>query len=254
MPRASLVALALLTMVAAPNADAQIGAAVPDTAHTRPIRAVIELFTSQGCSSCPPADALLRTYADRKDVMALSLAVDYWDYIGWKDTFASPRNSERQRAYAKSFGIGTVYTPQVVVNGMAQALGSSRAEVDQAITRTAPAFAARRVPVRFWHQGNMIIIETGAVPEGTESKEATIWIALVQKTAEVAVKRGENGGKTLTYANIVREMTPVGVWTGKPAMIQLARTAIMRPETEDSIVLIQEADNGPIIGAAWLGQ
>ncbi|HKZ97214.1 MAG TPA: DUF1223 domain-containing protein, partial [Hyphomicrobiaceae bacterium] len=103
-------------------------------------------------------------------------------------------------------------------------------------------------------QGNMIIIETGAVPEGTESKEATIWIALVQKTAEVAVKRGENGGKTLTYANIVREMTPVGVWTGKPAMIQLARTAIMRPETEDSIVLIQEADNGPIIGAAWLGQ
>jgi hypothetical protein len=229
----------------------------PGAAHAQspaPVRAVIELFTSQGCSSCPPADALLKTYAESGDVMALSLPVDYWDYIGWKDTFASPRNTERQRAYAKRFDIGPVYTPQVVINGTSQAVGSNRQEIDFAIEQTAAAFAARRVPVRFWRQESSFVIEAGPAADGAEVREATIWLAVLQKSGDVAIKRGENGGRTLTYTNIVRQMTPVGLWNGKPAVIQLAQTAVMSPESEDLVVLVQEADTGPIIGAARLGQ
>jgi hypothetical protein len=242
--------LASLTVIAPARAEPPF----PQSELARPVRAVVELFTSQGCSSCPPADALLKSYVESKDVMALSLPVDYWDYIGWKDTLASPRNTERQRAYAKTFGIGPVYTPQAVINGTNQALGSSRQEIDFAIEQTASAFAARRVPVRFWHQSNSIVIETGAAPDGAEVKEATIWLAVLQKTANVAIKRGENGGKSLTYYNVVRDMTPVGLWNGKPATIQLAQAAINLPESEESIVLVQESETGSIIGAAWLGQ
>jgi hypothetical protein len=241
--------IALFPIGASPRAELTGAPANGD----RPVRAVIELFTSQGCSSCPPADALLKTYADSRDVMALSLPVDYWDYIGWKDTLASPRNTERQRAYARHFGIGPVYTPQAVINGTAQATGSDQREIEAAIDETAAAFAARRVPVQFWNRDGRIIIETGAAPDGTEGKEATIWLALLQKSASVTVKRGENGGRSLTYHNVVRDMTPVGVWNGKPTTIRLAQASIMRPEFEDSIVLIQEANNGPILGAAWLG-
>jgi hypothetical protein len=244
---AVLTALPVARFGPAPPAQAR-----PDL--SQPVRAVVELFTSQGCSSCPPADALLKTYADSPDILAISLPVDYWDYVGWKDTFASPRNTERQRAYAKVFKLGPVYTPQAVINGTNQALGSSREEIDRAIEQTAPAFAARRIPLHFWRRENSILIEIGAAADGADAKEATIWLAVLQKSGQVAIKRGENSGKTLTYTNIVRELTPVGLWTGKPTVIQLAQTAVMSPETEDLIVLVQEGVAGPIIGAAWLGQ
>lgn len=216
-------------------------------------RAVIELFTSQGCSDCPAADKLLKQFIDRGDIVGLTLPVDYWDYLGWKDTLAGARNAERQRQYAERFGIGTVYTPQAVVNGAIEVVGSSESEIDRAIRATETALASSRVPVHFWHYGNSIIIETGSARNDMEPKEATIWLAVVQKSAQVAVKAGENAGKTLTYYNVVRELTPVSVWNGRPATIRLARAAIMRPETEELVVLIQEANSGPIIGAARLG-
>jgi hypothetical protein len=247
--------LALLALAAPAALRAQSESGItnsPQSEIATPIRAVVELFTSQGCSSCPPADALLKTYADSKDILALSLPIDYWDYLGWKDTFASPANTERQRAYAKAFGIGPVYTPQAVINGSSQALGSSKADIDEAIEQTSKALDARRVPVRFLRQANSIIIATGATPEGVEVKDGTIWLAVVQKSGSVPVKRGENGGRTLTYTNIVRQLTPIGVWNGKPVTIQLAQAAFMRPEAEDLIVLIQEGETGPIIGAAHL--
>jgi hypothetical protein len=215
-------------------------------------RSVIEMFTSQGCSDCPAADALLKQYLDKTNIVGLTLPVDYWDYLGWKDTLAGTRNAERQREYAERFGIGTVYTPQAVVNGAAEVLGSSESEIERAIAATETAIASSRIPVHFWHYGNSIIIETGGAPDATEPKEATIWLAVVQKTVQVAVKGGENDGKTLTYYNVVRELTPVGMWNGRPTTIRLSRAAIMRPETEDLVVLIQEANAGPIIGAARL--
>lgn len=226
---------------------------IPGARNLGPPAAVIEMYTSQGCSDCPAADALLKKYLDEKNIVGLTLPVDYWDYLGWKDTLAGSRNAERQREYAQRFGIGTVYTPQAVVNGAAEVLGSSESEINRAISATETALSSSRVPVHFWHYGNNIIIETGGAPPGSEPKEATIWLAVVENMVEVPVKGGENNGKTLTYYNVVRELTPVGVWNGRPTTIRLARAAIMRPETESLVVLIQEGSTGPIIGAARLG-
>ena len=221
--------------------------------QSRPVRAVIELFTSQGCSSCPPADKLLQHYVNSKDVMALSLPVDYWDYIGWKDTLASPKNAQRQRSYVTSFNNGPMYTPQMVVNGQVEALGSSRRQIDNAIDSTAPGFAERRIPVHSWHNNNTIIIKVGAASTDVPIKQATIWLAQIQKAANVDIKAGENRGKALTYYNVVREMTPVGAWNGKAMTIRLSRQSIIFPEADDGAILVQESTHGPIVGAAWLG-
>jgi len=249
--------LALLVSLAAMSFGL-IGASSADESDTRltserPIRGVVELFTSQGCSSCPAADAILKTYADSRDVIALSYPVDYWDYLGWKDTLANPRFTERQRAYAKTRGDGAIYTPQIVVDGVAHVAGNQRGEIDRVIETNWPKFSGMQVPVRFWMQGSAIIIQAGAAPDGKDLKEATIWFAVVQKRAEVKVGKGENGGRTLSYTNVVRELAPIGMWQGQPLNIRLARTAILHPDTEALAVLIQQGDGGPIIGAAWMG-
>jgi hypothetical protein len=218
-----------------------------------PVSAVIELFTSQGCSSCPPADALFKTYVDRKDIVALSLPVDYWDYLGWKDTLASPKNSERQRTYAKARGDGAVYTPQVVVNGLAHAVGSDASAIERQIARTTMEFERRRVAMRFWRASNTLVVEIAAAPAGSKPGEATIWVAAVQREAEVMITKGENHGHTLKYYNVVEALTPVGMWTGQETRLQLASQTFMRPGTYRYAVLMQHGAAGPIIGAAWLG-
>jgi len=225
-------------------------------AQTRPINAIVELFTSQGCSSCPPADKLLKTYVETEGVLALSLPVDYWDYIGWKDTLASPKNSERQRAYVRGFGQGPVYTPQAVINGMTEALGSDKAAIDRAIAKSSKLLADRRVPIGFWRQSSNIIVETGSAPAGSNIDQATIWLVVLKKAVPVEIKRGENSGRSIVYSNVVRSMTPVGVWNGKPTTLQLTMQALMDPETEDSAILLQEgtSGHGTIVGAAWLNR
>lgn len=227
--------------------------AAPAAAADKPLKGVIELFTSQGCSSCPPADALLKTYAEGREVLALSYAVDYWDYLGWKDTLALPRNTERQRAYAKARGDGAVYTPQAVVDGVKHVNGASREEIDKALEAGWGRFSKQQVPVRFWMQNGALLIQTGAAAQGQDAKDATIWFLVVKKSVQVPVGRGENAAKTITYTNVVREITPVGVWTGKPIMVRLALHSIMRHDTEAAVVLIQQGDGGPIIGAAAMG-
>lgn len=242
---------AALAAVALPASAEETG---PTRNASRKIDAVLELFTSQGCSSCPPADMLMRNMAERSDLLVLSMPVDYWDYIGWKDTLASPKNTDRQRAYARALGSGSVYTPQVVVNGAAHAVGSNKVEIEGAIERTSAEFAKRRIPAHLWLQSGSLVIEAGEAPQGAGITDATIWLVVFARSAEVAVKRGENSGRTLAYTNVVRSMTPVGRWTGKPLVLQLTLAAVMQPESEDSVVLIQENSNGPIVGAAWLGQ
>jgi hypothetical protein len=218
-----------------------------------PIRAVVELFTSQGCSSCPPADTLLKTLADDPSIMALTLPVDYWNYLGWKDTFASSRNSDRQRSYAKVRGDGSIYTPQVVINGISHVNGASKAEIENAIGMTSKTLGPDRIPVRFWQENNTLNIATGGARPGHPVEEATIWFGVVQTSGTVDVTQGENKGKSLTYTNIVRELTPIGLWKGQPMQIQIPRGAVMLAETQKSVVLIQEGRAGPIIGAAWAG-
>ena len=217
------------------------------------IKAVLELFTSQGCSSCPPADKLLKKYTERKDVIALSLPIDYWDYIGWKDTFASPKNTQRQRAYASTVTDGPIYTPQIIVNGRADALGSSENQIEYAIAITKDELEKERIPIKSWHNENTIIIQIPAVPDPAKIEQTTIWLARVQPSASVEIKAGENRGRSLNYYNVVREMIPVGSWNGQAMNIRLDRKAIMFPKTEKGAVLLQKEVHGPIIGATWLG-
>ena len=232
------------------SAQEQPRAAIADKPQ---LRAVLELFTSQGCSSCPAADALLEKYAARKDLIALSFPVDYWDYLGWKDTLANPKFTARQKYYAKHRGDGRVYTPQMVVNGLNHVVGSSAKEIDQAIDTTAPTFAKALVPISVKVDGGRLVIEAGAAVPGAEpSKDATVWLAVIQSSAEVMVRSGENRGKTLRYLNVVREMTPVGMWSGKTLTIQLEREAVKLPETDSAAILIQTSKGGPIVGAALI--
>lgn len=246
---AAILSLGALTALpGAPNAETD-----PQASLASPITGVIELFTSQGCSSCPPADALMKTYAGRNDLLVLSLPVDYWDYLGWKDTLGNPKNTERQRNYAKARGDGQIYTPQAVINGVSHVNGASRRDIDQAIAESQKEVAAHRVPLRSWTERGNILIETGAAADQSAVKEATIWLAVIQKSAEVTITKGENHGKTISYTNVVRELTPVGTWTGQPMRIQLARSALMRPQMESVAILIQQGKAGPIIGAALTG-
>jgi hypothetical protein len=255
-----LAAFAIAALVAMSSHGVRADERLPDvsdptTAQPKPVpvRAVVELFTSQGCSSCPPADEVLQTIAQDPEVIALSFPVDYWDYLGWKDTLSSARNTERQRAYAKARGDGAIYTPQVVVNGSLHVNGAQKADIANAIAQTNKSLEASRIPLWFWQERNTLNIAAGAIPPGKPIKEATIWLGVVQSSATVDVKRGENGGRSLTYTNVVREMTPIGLWKGQAVKIQIPRAAVMMPETQKSVVLIQEGKAGPIIAAAWAG-
>jgi hypothetical protein len=217
-----------------------------------PHKAVVELFTSQGCSSCPRADALLAQLAGRDDVIALSMSVDYWDYLGWKDTLASPRFSERQRAYALARGDGAIYTPQAVVNGLAHVNGGDEAAIGRSIAKTGKVVASSHVPIRMSTEGEHLVVEAGATPADADGREATLWLAVIAKHVTVEIARGENQGKTITYNNVVRELMPIGMWSGKPMTVQLARHSFMRPGADKCAVLLQQDKAGPILGAAML--
>jgi hypothetical protein len=247
----ALVALAVgLTGLAQPAPAQTPRSDDPPAPNALPRQAVVELFTSQGCSSCPAADALLHRLADRDDIIALSFPVDYWDYLGWRDTLASPKFSERQRAYARSRGDGAIYTPQVVVNGLAHVNGSDEGQIGRAIETTAKTVAY--VPIRLSEDKDKLIIEAAAAAPGAPPKDATLWLAVIATSIEVPIARGENQGKTVTYYNVVRELMPIGMWSGKTLTVQLERSSFMRPGTERCAVLLQQGHAGPIIGAALM--
>ena len=229
------------------------GEAAPVAAVATQPRAVVELFTSQGCSSCPAADKLLGRLAKRDDVLALSLSIDYWDYLGWKDTLSSPKFSERQRAYGKNFGEG-VYTPQAVVNGLSHVNGGDEVKLNSTIDKLAKTYVPLRVPVRLSEDKGKLIVEADAAPQGAHVKDATIWLAVLATSVEVPVARGENTGKTLTYHNVVRDLIPIGTWNGKAMTVQLERHSFMRPGADACAVLLQQGRAGPIIGAGLMNR
>jgi hypothetical protein len=234
------------------------GVAQPQGAGTTPTAApasgptVVELFTSQGCSSCPAADALLAQFANRGEVVALSLSVDYWDYLGWRDTLANSKFTERQRAYAKARGDGAIYTPQIVVNGLAHVNGSDEGQILRAIDKTSKTVAAQRVPIHLSEQKGKLVVEASAAPQGTVVKDATLWLAVMSPKVEVSIGRGENQGRKVTYTNVVRELMPIGSWSGKALTVELERQAILRPGADRCAVLLQQGHAGPIVGAALM--
>ena len=156
---------------------------------TEPIagNSVLELFTSQGCSSCPPADALLAELAEKPGIVALSYSVDYWNYLGWRDTLSSAANSDRQREYAKARGDGRVYTPQIVVDGLLHVVGSDENAVEQAMQAAAKRLANVRVPVSMHGDGDTLVINVGAAPEASYAREATIWLAIAKEQETVSI-------------------------------------------------------------------
>jgi hypothetical protein len=173
-------------------------------------RGVIELFTSQGCSSCPAADKLVGELALDPSLVSISLPIDYWDYLGWKDTLADPRNTARQKAYSKVRGDREVYTPQVVVNGSLHALGSDHGAIEQAIAKSRQK--AMTLPLTLAIADGRLTI---AVPGGGVRSDAEVWICGVTKAVTVAIKRGENQGKTITYHNVARRWIKLDDWNGK---------------------------------------
>jgi len=218
---------------------AGLGLAPMTAARAQPV--VVELFQSQGCSSCPPADANLNAIADRPDVLALSFAVTYWDNLGWKDTFASPQFTARQYAYARGLGHPNVATPQIVINGRRDLLGNDRRELDAAIHAAGqPAGAVLAVA------GGAVSVGAGSAP----ARGADVWLVRYDPRVQlVAIRRGENGGKTLPHRDIVRQFVRLGGWYGAARSFPLPGGAAAGLKTA---ILVQTTDGGPILAAAKL--
>ncbi|KMO39930.1 hypothetical protein VQ02_08765 [Methylobacterium variabile] len=228
---------------------AWLGLAGPVRAEDAPPRAVVELFTSQGCSACPPADRLVSELARDPGVIALTLPVTYWDYLGWKDTLASTSFTARQRAYAGMRGDRQVFTPQAVVNGAATVVGSDRAALERSIRDPGTA-ASLPVRIRSEAAPDRIVIDVGPAPEA--GRTAELWLLPVARTREVAIGRGENRGRTVTYRNVVRGMHHVGSWHGAPARYEMPRAVLATADADSYVLVLQAENNGPgrILGAA----
>jgi hypothetical protein len=222
--------------------------ALGQVAVAGPLKAVVELFTSQGCSSCPPADAVLVDMSRRPEVIALTFPVDYWDYLGWKDTLAHPLYTARQRGYAHGRGDRQVYTPQMIVNGVKSCVGSDRVAIEDAISSPKIKAVSLLADVKATEQDGMAIIEI----EGAPDRKAEVWVLPVLRTQVVSIGKGENRGRTITYANVVRGLIRVGDWNGGTARFETPlRTA--KGDADGYVVLLQTVNGkkpGPILGAA----
>jgi hypothetical protein len=235
-----LLATLLLSIGVTASAFAQ-------SAPPQKLRGVVELFTSQGCSSCPPADKLMMELAKDPSLIVMSLPVDYWDYLGWKDTLAHSAFSYRQRAYAAMRSDRQVYTPQVVINGMAHAVGSERAAIDAALTNTGGKPDCLSVSI------NVVKGATGhsvSLP-AAQGSSGHVWVLPVVGQRTVQIGRGENNGRTVTYVNVVRSLTRIGAWTGESQQIEIPAAAIPA-EAESLVVLLQSGSDkkaGTVLGA-----
>jgi pentatricopeptide repeat protein len=215
-------------------------------------RSVIELFTSQGCSSCPVADDLLGELSQDPTVVALSLPIDYWDYLGWKDTLADARHTARQKGYSKVRGDRTVYTPQMVVNGVAQALGNDKTAIEQAMAQSSRGNGVLSVPIEV-EIGHDTVTVTAAAGE---ARPAQVWLCPLSKEVKVQIGRGENRGRTVTYTNVVRGWIRLGEWTGARATYKLMRRELQSTDADAFAVLIQSGTPerpGVMLGAALAG-
>ena len=211
-------------------------------------KAVVELFTSQGCSSCPKADALFSQLGKRGDLIALAWHVDYWDYIGWPDTFAKPDNSNRQRAYAQAWGSSRIYTPQLIVNGAKGVVGSRDKEVTGAIDE-----AALSVPVGLNLSGDTLEVSVDAK---SGSSAAVVWLITYKDHAAVLIERGENAGKTVDYDQIVTGKQMLGMWDAAAGTHLKLPVSELKADGSNGAVILVQSDKGglpgPILGAAQI--
>ncbi|MET3899853.1 hypothetical protein ABIB57_003815 [Devosia sp. UYZn731] len=216
---------------------AAAGLTIPaQAASTAPV--VVELFTSQGCSSCPPANANLITLSQRPDVLALSFAVTYWDRLGWKDTFGKPEFTQRQVTYEPALAQFGPYTPQMVVNGATTAVGNHIADVERLI-EDAPALTGPAIEL----VGGHVDIAAGTAP----ASGADVWLVRYDpQIHEVPIGRGENTGRTLPHTHVVYDLQNLGTWSGAPLALDLSAPAAGLK----TAILVQQPNGGPILSAA----
>ncbi len=214
--------------------------------ETRPV--VVELFTSQGCSSCPPADALLGELADQPGIIALAHHVDYWDYIGWKDPFARPEATKRQRRYAEELGARFIYTPQMVIDGRIDVVGSRRAQVISSVVTAQTTGESLDIEIEERATLATVRIPAGAKP----AKPATVWMAVFDDEHRTDVRRGENSGRELVDANVVREFVSIGTWDGEALELSVDLTDAIAEGRGGCAIFVQEGGVGRILGAALM--
>lgn len=228
---------------------------------------VVELFTSQGCSSCPPADAFLAELAERKGLLVLSYHVDYWNYMGWKDPFSSPQMTQRQRAYVQELGQRYVFTPQMVVDGRAHAEGAARTRIE-ALLVDARKEIDKKLPIRVSRAGlNEVKVGLPAArPMADKDKKAMdpaatakpkmktgiLWLVAYDDNHTTEIGKGENRGRTLSYHNVVRSMKQVATWEGKPTDLVVNIAEEIAAGYNNCAVLLQAGEGGRILAAAKL--
>jgi len=209
-------------------------------------KVVVELFTSQGCSSCPPADKFLAELAERDDVIALSFHVDYWNYLGWPDPYSSAASTERQRSYRKTLGLRYVYTPQMVVGGADQAVGSGRDAILAAIARRR---GTARLPIGISHPApGELAVTVGAGPR--PDRPAAIMLFAYDRMHSTDVRRGENQGVRLVNRNVVRVQRRIGTWNGERMTIRLSVAKLGIAGRDGCAIIVQPPGGGAIRGAA----
>jgi hypothetical protein len=240
-----------LTTAAIGFAALTVASAPARTAEAVTADAVVELFTSQGCSSCPPADRVAgELIRDSSKLLVLSLPVDYWDYLGWKDTFSQHAFTERQRTYARARGDGQVYTPQVVVNGLQHVVGSERGSIEDAIAQTSATLKGKQVALKLTPDADGLTVEIGAAPAGIDTSNAKVMLADFKSSADVKIGRGENGGSHVTYYHVVRELKSLGDWSGKAQTLHIAKADLTAGGSDGCAVILQSSDGGPILAGA----
>jgi len=205
---------------------------------------VVELYTSQGCSSCPPADEMLHQLAERSDVIPLALHVDYWDYIGWADIFADPAHTRRQNQYARVAGASSIYTPQMIIGGQDHVVGTKPMDVANLIQTHSAVVTGTRISVQ--RSGNQLQI-TGQTAQAL-ANGTVVQVVRYSPQETVNVRRGENAGRTLSYANVVTDWSTVGEWSGRGALNMTVNISGNSP----IVVIVQEPGPGAVMATAVL--
>ncbi|MBM3506639.1 MAG: DUF1223 domain-containing protein [Alphaproteobacteria bacterium] len=240
------------TVALAFGAQLPLGSSAQAQAIAQKPVTVVELFTSQGCNSCPPADKFLLELVarqDRDNLIVLGYHVDYWDYLGWADTFATPQSTARQRGYMRSLRLQSVYTPQIVVGGRYERVGADKAAVEAAIEQARATVPGGGANVWFDYAENGAPVLRVEPPPASDFKvDAEILLVLFADTKNVPIARGEHAGKTIGYANIVQTMLHLAKWDGRPATFS-PPTGQLSPGASFCAAIVQQVNQGPILGA-----
>lgn len=249
-----LAAFALaFSMLAGTGFAGEIDRPQTDRPQTDRPLGVVELFTSQGCNSCPPADEFFTELAAKQDIVALAYHVDYWDYLGWQDTLSSKENTERQYDYMRAFGSRSVYTPQAVINGRSHVNGANRREVDGALARMEKSGEGMRVGIKVSRTSDRVMIDAGDA--GTGPSDAHVVIVYFDPPQTVTIAKGENTGRSMTYWNAVSGIQTAGMWHGKAQRYELPMSEISKKKGGCAVLLQSVGKDGlpgPILGAAFI--